>query len=130
MGLPFCIGRNAKFRIKAGRTPEPAPRRNDRFAVTRGIDEFAVACDVRGSRPMGIVADLGNVYCGIIQGCSVAVNGVGRTLPLPLRPGEDSLSHPAHLRHNPPHRAALASDSGKWGGFSERASMEFDGTPG
>src|SRR6266480_2170868 len=26
----------------------------------------------------------------------------GRTLPLPLRPGEDSLSHPAHLRHNPP----------------------------
>jgi len=29
---------------------------------------------------MGIVADLGNVYCGTIQGCSVAVNSVGRTL--------------------------------------------------
>jgi len=54
---------------------------------------------------MGIVADLGNVYCGIIQGCSVAVNGVGRTLP--LRPGEDSLSHPAHLRHNPPAQGSV-----------------------
>src|SRR5436853_4618984 len=80
MGLPFCIGRNAKFRINAGRAPEPAPRRNDRFAVTRGIDEFAVARDVRGSGPMGIVADLGNVYCGTLQGCSVAVNSAGRTL--------------------------------------------------
>ena len=31
---------------------------------------------------MGIVADLGNVYFGIIQGCSVSVNSVGRTLLL------------------------------------------------
>src|SRR3989475_4405620 len=104
MGLPFWIGRIAKFRINAGRAPEPAPRRNDRFAVTRGIDKFAAARDVRGSRPMGIVANLGNVYYGTIQGCSVAVNSVGRTLqnPSSSSPGEDSLPHPAHLRHNPP----------------------------
>src|SRR5882762_11272532 len=82
MGLPFWIGRNAKFRINAGRAPESAPRRNDRFAVTRGIDEFAVARDLRGSRPMGIVADLGNLYCRTLQGCSVAVNRVGSTLAL------------------------------------------------
>ena len=53
---------------------------------------------------MGIVANLGNVYYGTIQGCSVAVNSVGRTLqnPSSSSPGEDSLPHPAHLRHNPP----------------------------
>src|SRR5947207_4131431 len=104
MGLPFSMGRNAKFRINAGRAPQPARRRNDRFAVTRGIDKFAAARDVRGSRPMGIVANLGNVYYGTIQGCSVAVNSVGRTLqnPSSSSPGEDSLPHPAHLRHNPP----------------------------
>src|SRR5712664_4124980 len=49
---------------------------------------------------MGIVADLGNLYCRTLQRCSVSVNRVASTLP--LRPGEDSLPHPAHLRHNPP----------------------------
>src|SRR5712664_3097864 len=48
---------------------------------------------------MGIVADLGNLYCRTLQRCSVSVNRVASTLP--LRPGEDSLPHPAHLRHNP-----------------------------
>jgi hypothetical protein len=38
-------------------------------AVTRGIDRFAVTRDVRGLRPMGIVADLSNVYRRTLQGC-------------------------------------------------------------
>src|ERR1700720_274096 len=49
---------------------------------------------------MGIVADLGNLYCRTLQRCSVSVNRVASTPP--LRPREDSLPHPAHLRHNPP----------------------------
>ena len=132
MGLPFWLGRNAKFRINAGRVPEPAPRRNDRFAVTRGNDEFAVARDVRGSRPMGIVADLGNVYYRTLQGCSVAVNRVGRRLaePFPLARARILFRTPPTCGIIPPHRGTLASDSSKWGGFSERASMEFHGTPG
>src|ERR1700731_5310988 len=49
---------------------------------------------------MGIVADLGNLYCRTLQRCPVSVNRVASTPP--LRPREDSLPPPAHLRHNPP----------------------------
>src|ERR1700720_2286987 len=49
---------------------------------------------------MGIVADLGNLYCRTLQRCSVSVNRVASTPP--LRPREDSPPPPAHLRHNPP----------------------------
>jgi hypothetical protein len=54
----------------------------DRFTVTRAIGWFAVAREVRGSRPMGIVADLSNVYRGTLQGCPAAVNRLTRTVPL------------------------------------------------
>src|ERR1700731_4235763 len=98
-----------KFRIIAGREPEPAPRRNDRFAVTKGNDEFAVARDVRGSRPMGIVADLGNVYCGTLQGCTVAVNRVDSTLQYPSSsPGARILfPTPPTCGIIPPHRGSV-----------------------
>jgi len=41
----------------------------DRSAVTRDIDGFAVARDVRRSRPIGIVADLATYNRRTLQGC-------------------------------------------------------------
>jgi hypothetical protein len=46
----------------------------DRWAVTGRMDGFAVARDLRGSLPMGSVADLSNVYRGTIQGRYSPVN--------------------------------------------------------
>jgi hypothetical protein len=63
--------------------PVPIPRSADRLAVTGRINEFAAACDVRGSRPMGCVADLSNIYRGTLQGCYPPVNRAEPTFPLP-----------------------------------------------
>lgn len=50
------------------------PPETDRCAATGRIDGVAVARDLRGSRPMGCVADLSNVYRGTLQGCYPPVN--------------------------------------------------------
>jgi hypothetical protein len=44
------------------------------FAVTSAFDGLAVAHDVKGSRRMGSVTDLSNVYRGTLQGCYPPVN--------------------------------------------------------
>ncbi len=41
--------------------PVPILRSADRMAASGRMNEFAAARDVRGSRPMGCVADLSNV---------------------------------------------------------------------
>jgi hypothetical protein len=71
----------------------------DRFAVTCDIACFAVAREVRGSRPMGIVAHLSNVYRGTLQGCSAAVNS----------PREARILFPASPTCGiiPPHRGSI-----------------------
>ncbi len=101
----------------AGKKAKPIPRGMDRFAVTGGRDGFAVARAVRGSRPMGSVADLGNVYRRTLQGWSAAVNRVRST----GASGAARILFPTSPTCGiiPPHRATLASDSRKWGGFSE-----------
>ena len=53
---------------------------------------------------MGIVADLGNVYCRTLQGCSVSVNRVGRALP--LRPARILFPTPPTCGIIPPHRGS------------------------
>jgi hypothetical protein len=79
--------------------PEPVLRTADRMAAKSSLEESAVIRAVRGSRPMGTVADLSNVYRRTLQGYYVGVNRVGRPVS---RRCEDSLPRLAHLRHNPP----------------------------
>jgi len=57
--------------------PDPTARETGRSAVTGRIDAFAVVRALRGSRPMGCVADLSNVYRGTLQGCYPHVNSIG-----------------------------------------------------
>jgi hypothetical protein len=61
--------------------PHLAPPEIDRSApntgaLTSDADGFAVTRALRGSRPMGAVADLSNVYRRTLQRCSAAVNRV------------------------------------------------------
>jgi len=60
---------------------EPAPRGTHRSPATGRIDGFAVAAALRGSRPMGCVADLSNLHCRTLQGCHALSIELGTTLP-------------------------------------------------
>jgi hypothetical protein len=54
---------------------------------------------------MGSVANLGNLYCRTLQGCSVAVNRVGGALP--LRPVRIRFPTPPTCGIIPPHRGSI-----------------------
>src|SRR5260370_1313651 len=70
---------------------EPILRRANRSPVTGRLDGFAVSRVLRGSRPMGCVADLSNLYRRTLQGCyplSIDPNPApsARGFSSPLRP--------------------------------------------
>jgi hypothetical protein len=54
----------------------------DRSAVTRDIDGFAVARDMRRSRPMGIVADLATYTAGHYRDAPPLSIAAGTTNPV------------------------------------------------
>src|SRR5260370_9000920 len=78
--------------------------RVDRSTVTSRLDGFAIVRHVIGSRAMGSVADLSNVYAGHYRDDICLSIEPGEPIPFQR---QDSLPPFAYLRHNPPHRASV-----------------------
>src|SRR5260370_38245387 len=79
--------------------------RVDRSTVTSRLDGFAIVRHVIGSRAMGSVADLSNVYAGHYRD-DICLSIEPRE-PIPFQ-RQASLPRFAHLRPNPPHRGRAA----------------------
>src|SRR5260370_38627447 len=87
--------------------------RVDRSTVTSRLDGFAIVRHVIGSRAMGSVADLSNVYAGHYRDDICLSIEPGEPIPFQR---QDSLPRFAYLRHNPPQRASAGIRFRQMGG--------------